>query len=89
MWAKHLAQGGVKHVRGGVISRGVLAALGVNIGFNGVSQSYRAFADLAEVHDDIGHDCLRVLHFDTAVGARKGAGVAYLAAAFGVEGRLH
>ncbi len=61
----------------------------VNIGFNGVAQSHGAFFDLAEVHDDIGHDCLRVLHFDAAVGARKGAGVAYLAAAFGVEGRLH
>ena len=89
MWAKHLAQGGVKHVRGGMVTCSVLAAHRVDIGFNGVAQTHRAFADLAEVHDDIGHDCLCVVYFDDAIGTRKRAGIADLPTALGVEGCLH
>ena len=79
----------MEHVGGGVVAGGVLAAQGVNFCLHGFAEAHNAVGDLAEVHDDVGHDCLGVVDFDGAVGCCEGAGVAYLTAAFGVEWRLH
>ena len=89
MGAEDLAEGGVEHVGCGVVACGVLAAQGVNVGFDCFAEAHNAVRYLAEVHDDVGHDCLSVVDFDCAVGCCERAGVSYLAAALGVEGGLH
>ena len=45
--------------------------------------------DLAEVHDEIGHDALRVVNDDLALRADDLARVADLTAAFWIERGLH
>ena len=85
--AQHLAQRLVHQVRDAVVALGGGAARGVHAGLYGVAHLQRALLHHAVVAVHVGLDLLRVFHAELHAFGIQHAGVAHLAAAFGVERR--
>ena len=88
MAAQHLAQRLVHEVGDAVVAHGAGALLAVHPGNEHVAQLHRTFHDAALVAMDAGLDLHRVFHHHAGSLVAQLAGVAHLAAAFGVERRV-
>ena len=86
--AKHLAQRRVQHVRGRMVAGRVHAPFAVHGGRHRLAKLCGATDYLALVDYEAGYGRLRILHLDEPAGSFYEAGVAGLATALGVEGRL-
>ena len=87
--SQHLTQRRMQQMSSRVVAGRVLPPHGVDVRVHRVAHDDAALGDLAEVDGHVRHYCLGVVHLDLAVGADDFARVAHLAAALGVEGRLH
>ena len=87
MRTKYIAQRVVQQVRGSVVAHHIAAALGVDIRLELIVQRDAPRFDCAIVDDHARHRALCIGDVHAAIRPNQHAGVAHLAAAFGVEGR--
>src|SRR5271167_2615772 len=85
--AKHLSQGCVQQMRRGVIERDGGSALLVDLGLDGISHAQLAGVEHSYMRKRR-TDFLRVAHGETRRLPNEYAGIADLAAAFSVKGRV-
>ena len=86
VFAEHVAEGGVEQVGGGVVAGRVGASGAVDLGLDLVADGELSGGDFADVGDHVAEGA-GLGDFELRAVGGDGAGVADLAAAFGVEGR--